>query len=70
MLFSAGSPRHARKIFTMHWRWANRAFTMGVPGGTIGALIRYESSDRTLWNFSNSVAPCLFTSIRSEISAR
>ena len=57
MLLSGARPMHARMMFTRHPRCANSAFTMGVPGGTSGALMKNDSTDSTGWNFWKSVCP-------------
>mmetsp|Transcript_32245 Transcript_32245/g.66733 ORF Transcript_32245/g.66733 Transcript_32245/m.66733 type:complete len:332 (+) Transcript_32245:77-1072(+) len=70
MLFSGASPRQARRMLVRHWRWANSALTTGVPGGTSGALRRYERTERTGWKRSKSASPCFFSEIRSKSSVR
>jgi hypothetical protein len=50
MLFSGARPTHARKMFSSIARCFGSAFTTGVPRGTSGALVRYDSSTEMGWN--------------------
>lgn len=52
MKSSGGRPTQALKIFTIHCLCEASALITGAPGGTIGALRRYERIDKTLWNLS------------------
>lgn len=52
MKSSGGRPTQALKIFIIHCLCDASALITGAPGGTIGALRRYERIDKTLWNRS------------------
>ena len=69
MWLVGGSATHARKMFSMQQRCVKSAFTTGVPGGTRGALIRYESSDMIGWK-SDLVRVGVRVRVRARVRAR
>ena len=70
MWLEGGSPLHARKMFSMQQRCEKSAFTTGVPGGTSGALMRYERSDMIGWKSDHSARPAVLYWMREVMSAR
>lgn len=58
------------RMFSMHALWLKKAFTIGVPVGTRGALQRKASRAKTLWKDWNSSSPCGRTVMRWQSSVR
>ena len=69
MLFSGASPTQARKMFSSIARCLASAFTTGVPRGTSGAFVRYDSSTETGWKPRYSESAGDWISMRVESSA-
>merc|ERR1719364_228141 len=57
-------------MFSMQQRCVKSAFTTGVPGGTSGALIMYESSDMIGWKSDQSLSSAVLYWMREHMSAR
>merc|ERR1719399_224685 len=70
MWLSGGRPTQARKMFSMQPRCLKRALTTGAPGGTSGALMRYERMDMIGWKEEKALMACVLYWMREVISAR
>jgi len=72
ILSSGGNDKQARKMFSIAVRCRNKAFTTGDPGGTNGALQRYDKIESTLWKPENSSSSesALLKVMREQSSAK